>query len=73
MELPVRNTQPVYCHPLALSHQPGSFGATDAADADGHTQQELTKTLEVQVNRILREQKLKLGKMKRDNASLRTR
>ncbi len=30
-----------------------------------------SRTLEVQVNRILREQKLKLGKLKKDNASLR--
>ena len=30
-----------------------------------------SKTIEVQVNRILREQKMKLGKLKKDNANLR--
>lgn len=47
-----------------------SFGAEDSS-GDTLAQHDPTKTLEVQVNRILREQKLKLGKMKKDNASLR--
>ena len=45
-----------------------SFGANDA---DGDPHHELSKALEVQFNRVLREQKMKLGKMKKDNASLR--
>jgi hypothetical protein len=60
----------LYCHPHSCVPL-GSLGAAHAADADD-PQLDVTKTLEVQINRILREQKMKLGKMKRDNASLRS-
>ncbi len=47
-----------------------SFGADDSS-GDTVAPHDATKTLEVQANRVLREQKLKLGKMKKDNANLR--
>ncbi len=48
----------------------GSIAAEHAGGGDALSV-DLTKTLEVQVNRILREQKLKLTKLKKDNANLR--
>ncbi len=50
---------------------PGSFAAGDGGDADASAAGDHSKTIEVQVNRILREQKMKLGKLKKDNANLR--
>jgi hypothetical protein len=48
-----------------------SKGSNGGHDASSNAKQDPGKTLEVQLNRILREQKLKLGKLKKDNASLR--
>ena len=53
-------------HPLISD----SFGAEDSSE-NTLAAHDATKTLEVQANRVLREQKLKLGKMKKDNANLR--